>query len=94
MTEEQKQKLVAMSTLKERATFLLELGVSSAITIVNLTPVAQACIGDVRLPCFGSSEEEAIHRGTIYLKDKAEQRLTAKETSILEKMDAEEKVNK
>lgn len=91
MNENQKEKLIAMDSLKERAAYLLELGVSSEITIKNLTPTAQACIGDVRLPVYGKSEEEAIERGTIYLKDKAEITLSAEEKAILEKMNTEHK---
>ena len=83
MTEDQKQELIALDTVKERATFLLGFNMSVVTTIVNLTPTAEASIGHVRLPCYGKSYKEASHRGTIYLKDKAEQPLTAEENSIL-----------
>ena len=71
MTEEQIKQYENLKSLKERAQFLLNIGVSAKINIVDLTPVIQACVGETMLPVTGDTEQDAIEKGIAWLKEKA-----------------------
>ena len=71
MTKEQIKEYEKLQTLKERAQFLLAIGVSAKINIVDLTPVMQACVGETMLPVTGDNEQDAIEKGIAWLKEKA-----------------------
>lgn len=71
MTKEQIKQYEKLKTLKERAQFLLNIGVSAKINIVDLTPVMQACVGETMLPVTGDNEQDAIEKGIAWLKEKA-----------------------
>lgn len=62
-----------LNTLPDRAAYLLKIGVTAKINMIDLAPVIQACIGDgdVWLPVTGDNEAEAIEKGTAWLKEKA-----------------------
>lgn len=60
-----------LPTMAVRAAYLLEIGVSAKLNMVDLTPVLQACVGDVLLPVTGETEAAAIKKGTEWLKEKA-----------------------
>lgn len=71
MTKEQIKQYENLKTLKERAQFLLKIGVSARINIIDLTPVTQACVGETLLPVTGDNEQDAIEKGIAWLKEKA-----------------------
>lgn len=71
MTKEQIKEYSKLVTLRERAHFLLLIGVSARINIVDLTPVMQACVGETMLPVTGDNEQDAIEKGIAWLKEKA-----------------------
>jgi hypothetical protein len=71
MTKEQIKQYENLTTLKERAQFLLNIGVSAKINIVDLKLVMQACVGETMLPVTGDNEQDAIEKGIAWLKEKA-----------------------
>lgn len=64
----------ALETIQERAKYLLQQEISTMIDIVELTPVARACIGDIRLPVVGKegdTDEQVIAMAKAWLQEKA-----------------------
>lgn len=64
----------ALETMQERAKYLLQQEISTMIDIVNLTPVARACIGDIRLPVVGQegdTDEQVIAMAKAWLQEVA-----------------------
>lgn len=64
----------ALETIQERAKYLLQQENSTMIDIVELTPVARACIGDIRLPVVGKkgdTDEQVIAMAKAWLQEKA-----------------------
>ncbi|MGL4650102.1 MAG: hypothetical protein ACRC1H_11880 [Caldilineaceae bacterium] len=64
----------ALETIQERAKYLLQQEISTMIDIVELTPVARACIGDIRLPVVGregDTDEQVIAMAKAWLQEKA-----------------------
>ncbi|WP_368227651.1 hypothetical protein [Aeromonas sp. R1-1] len=64
---------LALETIQERAKYLLQQEISTMIDIVELTPVARACIGDIRLPVVGKegdTDELVIAMAKAWLQEK------------------------
>ncbi|WP_429194546.1 hypothetical protein [Aeromonas veronii] len=64
----------ALETIQERAKYLLQQEICTMIDIVELTPVARACIGDIRLPVVGKegdTDEQVIAMAKAWLQEKA-----------------------
>lgn len=64
----------ALETIQERAKYLLQQEISTMIDIVELTLVARACIGDIRLPVVGKegdTDEQVIAMAKAWLQEKA-----------------------
>ncbi|MBS4725137.1 hypothetical protein [Aeromonas veronii] len=64
----------ALETIQERAKYLLQQEISTMIDIVELTPVARACIGDIRWPVVGKegdTDEQVIAMAKAWLQEKA-----------------------
>ncbi|MFQ1850131.1 hypothetical protein [Aeromonas veronii] len=64
----------ALETIQERAKYLLQQEIRTMIDIVELTPVARACIGDIRLPVVGKegdTDEQVIAMAKAWLQEKA-----------------------
>ena len=64
----------ALETIQERAKYLLQQEISTMIDIVELTPVARACIGNIRLPVVGKegdTDEQVIAMAKAWLQEKA-----------------------
>lgn len=64
----------ALETIQEKATYLLQQEITTKIDIVDLTPVARACIGDIRLPVVGQegdTDEQVIAMAKAWLQVKA-----------------------
>ncbi|AMO58151.1 hypothetical protein GZ77_20670 [Endozoicomonas montiporae] len=72
MIDEQTDRLSKLETEAERAAYLLSIGVTAKITIEDLTPVYRAVVGSMQLSITSDSEEEAIRKGTEWLKQKAD----------------------
>jgi hypothetical protein len=70
MTNEQLENFKELRTVKERAAFLLAIGVNAKTNIKDLNLVMQACVGDILLPVTGETEQEAIEKGIAWLKEK------------------------
>ncbi len=62
---------MSLETIHERAEFLLNIGVTATIQINNLTPVYQSQVGGLLLPPTANTKEDAIRKGTKWLKNKA-----------------------
>lgn len=64
----------ALETIQERAKYLLQQEIRTMIDIVELTPVARACIGDILLPVVGKegdTDEQVIAMAKAWLQEKA-----------------------
>ncbi|MCR4450816.1 hypothetical protein [Aeromonas veronii] len=64
----------ALETMQERAKYLLQQEITTTIDIVDLTPVARACIGDIRLPVVGKegdTDEQVIAMAKVWLQEVA-----------------------
>ena len=64
----------ALETMQERAKYLLQQEITTMIDIVDLTPVARACIGDIRLPVVGAegeTDEQVIAKAKAWLQETA-----------------------
>jgi len=74
MTNEQSEAFDALSTVQERAKFLLNIGVSAKLDIDPDTfePVYRACVDGIFLPIDGCSEKSAILKAKAWLETKAE----------------------
>lgn len=73
MNKEQIEQFERLGTIQERASFLLDIGVTARREIENMTPFYQARVGDMALPIKASTEAIAIHRATAWLNGKAAQ---------------------
>lgn len=71
MTRDQRQQFDRLETVPQRAAFLLKLGVTAKIAIVDLRPVFQAGVGDVALPVTADTEQEAIDKAIAWLEERA-----------------------
>ncbi|MGL5179228.1 MAG: hypothetical protein ACRC8N_14050 [Aeromonas veronii] len=63
-----------LDTLQERAKYLLQQEITTTIDIVELTPVARACVGYVRLPIVGEegeTDEQVIAKAKAWLQEMA-----------------------
>ncbi len=70
MTKDQMIYFQKLTTLPERAAFLLNIGVTAKTNIVDLCVVSQACVGDVLLPVAADSDDLAINKGIAWLEEK------------------------
>ncbi|OCA63018.1 hypothetical protein A9R10_08250 [Aeromonas piscicola] len=64
----------AFETVQERARYLLQQEITSKVDIVDLTPVARACIGDINLPIVGAkgeTDEQVIAKAKAWLQEAA-----------------------
>jgi hypothetical protein len=64
----------ALETLQERAKYLLQQEITTMIDIVDLTPVARACIGKIQLPIVGAAgetDEQVIAKAKAWLQETA-----------------------
>ena len=71
ITELNKALLSQLETEKERAKYLLQFEVTTRVTIENLTPKAQAFIGDIGLPFTGDDAQQVIKDARAWLQEKA-----------------------
>lgn len=71
MNKEQMNQYRRLETIKERAEFLLEAGVTARANIVGLDVVCQAFVGETSLPVTAATEADAIAKGIAWLKEKA-----------------------
>ncbi|MBB31947.1 hypothetical protein [Pseudoalteromonas sp. PAR1] len=71
ITELNKALLSQLETEKERAKYLLQFEVTTRVTIENLTPKAQAVIGDIGLPFTGDDAQQVIKDARAWLQEKA-----------------------
>lgn len=64
----------ALETMQERAKYLLQQEITTTIDIVDLTPVARACIGKIQLPIVGEegeTDEQVIAKAKAWLQEVA-----------------------
>lgn len=64
----------ALETMQERAKYLLQQEITTMIDIVDLTPVARACIGKIQLPIVGAvgeTDEQVIAKAKAWLQETA-----------------------
>lgn len=64
----------ALENIQERAKYLLQQEITTVIDIVNLTPVARACIGEIQLPIVGAegeTDEQVIAKAKAWLQETA-----------------------
>lgn len=64
----------ALETVQERARYLLQQEITAKVDIVDLTPVARACIGDISLPIVGAegeTDEQVIAKAKAWLQETA-----------------------
>lgn len=64
----------ALETVQERARYLLQQEITTKVDIVDLTPVARACIGDINLPIVGAegeTDEQVIAKAKAWLQETA-----------------------
>ena len=64
----------ALETMQERAKYLLQQEITTMIDIVDLTPVARACIGKIQLPIAGApgdTDEQVIAKAKAWLQEVA-----------------------
>ena len=71
MSPEQLAQYDALTSIPARALFLLDLGVTAKLDIVELTPVYRAFAGGAGLPVTGETEGNAIDAGIAWLNSKA-----------------------
>lgn len=64
-------KLASLPLREDRAKYLLSLGVSSMVSIIDSSPIAQACVRGLALPVFATDEEDIIEKGEAWLRDLA-----------------------
>jgi len=72
MNSKQMNDFEQLTTVKDRARFLLGIGVTAKTNIVGLDVVSQACVGDVLLPVTAASDELAIKKGIAWLQAKSD----------------------
>lgn len=73
MTNDQKEHYNKLSTVKERAAFLLRIGVSAQLDISpDLNVVYRAFVGDVALPIIGEDKEDTIAKAVSMLQQRAQ----------------------
>ena len=63
-----------LETKQERAKYMLQQEITVKIDIVDLTPVARACIGDIHLPIVGAAgetDEQVIAKAKAWLQEAA-----------------------
>lgn len=61
-------------TVQERARYLLQQEITTKVDIVDLTPVARACIGGIQLPIVsekGETDEQVIAKAKAWLQKAA-----------------------
>lgn len=63
-------KLAKMSSIKERAEYLLNIGVTAKLEIIDLNVIYQAKVGDIFLPIYGNTENDTIISGVDFLIEK------------------------
>ncbi|AJQ52649.1 hypothetical protein ACE1OG_10035 [Aeromonas hydrophila] len=64
----------ALETMQERAKYLLQQEITTMIDIVDLTPVARACIGKIQLPIVGApgeTDEQVVAKAKAWLQETA-----------------------
>lgn len=64
----------ALETKQDRARYLQQQEITTMIDIVNLTPVARACIGIIQLPIVGEegdTDEQVIAKAKAWLQETA-----------------------
>lgn len=71
MNKEQMSQYKSLETMKERAEFLLEMGVTAKANIIGLDVVCQAFVGETALPVTAANDADAIANGIAWLKEKA-----------------------
>lgn len=71
MTEAQLAAYEQLNTARERARFLLAIGVTAAPDTDESGRCYRASVGDIRLPVTGATKLSAIERATAWLKEKA-----------------------
>lgn len=83
MNKEQMTEYKKLETIQERASFLLGIGVSAKVNIVDLDLVYQAFVCETSLPVTAENEAEAIEKGTAWLKEIRERHERDKYASTL-----------
>jgi len=70
MDKKQIEEFENLKTMKERAQFLLDIGVTAKTDIDDLEIVYRANVGCISLPVVALTESVAIKKGTKYLQDR------------------------
>ena len=71
MNKKQQAEYKKLTTIKEKAKYLLQFEITATTDLDDLGFVSRATIGEIRLPVTAKTDEEAIIKAKVWLKEKA-----------------------